>query len=100
MSIPSPNLTQTDGGIRNDKPRLLRLIAHNSSQQSSLLKLVQRAANGSPGDRAPCFTRFVVEYLGSDAPVRVPEQQPCDGDPLPSRTQPNPVQEVRKTARP
>jgi hypothetical protein len=35
----SPNLTQADGGMRNDKPRLLRPIDHNPAQQPGLLKL-------------------------------------------------------------
>jgi hypothetical protein len=42
------------------------------------------------------FTRFVVEDFSSDAPIRVPEQQPCDGDPLPGRTQPSLSQEALK----
>jgi hypothetical protein len=96
MSIPSPNLTQTDSGIRNDKPTLLRLIARNSSQQSSLLKLAQRVADGGPGNRPPSFPRFVVEDFSSDASIRVPEQQPCNGDSLPGRTQPSLAQDAPK----
>jgi hypothetical protein len=34
-----PNLVQADGGIRNDKPGLLRPIDRNPAQQPGLLKL-------------------------------------------------------------
>ncbi len=44
-----------------------------------------------------CFTRFVVEDFSIDAPIRVPEQQPCNGDPLSGRTQPSLAQEALKT---
>ncbi len=83
-----PNLAHVDGGIRNHKPRLLRPIDRNPVQQSGVLKLAQRVANGGPGNRAPCFASFVVEDFSSDVPIRAPEQQPCDGDPLLGRTQP------------
>jgi hypothetical protein len=82
----APNLVQADGGIRDDKPRLLRPIDLNPAQQPGLLKLAERVANGG-GNRTTCFTRLVVEDFSIDAPIRVPEQQPCNGDPLPGRTQ-------------
>ena len=94
MFIPSLESVQADSGIRNDKPDLLRRSIRNPAQQPGLLKLAERVADSGPGNRTTRFTRFVVEDFSIDAPIGIPAQQPCNGDPLSGRTQPDLAQEA------